>query len=428
MEIKFTTNNEVTQKPKSAETMEGARIKVIGIGGGGGNAIDDMIESGLDGVEFIACNTDQQVLQSSRAHSKLQIGSKLTNGLGAGADPDIGRKSAMEDKQDIAEYVQGADMVFITAGMGGGTGTGAAPVIAEIARESGALTVAVVTKPFFFEGPSRTTQAGTGIEALKDSVDSLIVIPNDRVLEMADDDTPMLESFSLANTVLLNAVKGISDLILVKGFINVDFADVRTIMQSRGRALMGTGVGKGDNRAVDAAKQAISSPLLEDSSIEGATGILVNITGGPDMTTKEISKAIALVNDVADPGCKTIFGAVIDPDVIDEIKVTVVATGFEGVATAVASSEEHASADDADWTSDFEDESADQISEEESVRISAQSARLRSVARDGVDPGADLDRPTFVRRKAEAKGDASPANPFIQSEESEFDTPTFLRR
>src|SRR5688572_21560651 len=311
---------------------EAAKLKVIGVGGGGGNAIRTMIASGLKGVEFMAANTDMQALQMNPAPVKLQIGNDSTKGLGAGANPEMGRAAALEDRERIAEYLDGADMVFVTAGMGGGTGTGAAPVIAEIARSLGILTVGVVTKPFTFEGSRRRRQAEEGIANLKSVVDTLITIPNQRLLALAGEQTSMLDSFKRADEVLLNAVQGISDLITIGGLINVDFADVRTIMSGMGRALMGTGRAVGDRRSIEAAQQAINSPLLEDVSIEGATGILINITGGPDLTLFEVNEASSLIQEAAHEEANIIFGSVIDANVKDEVRITVIATGFDKAA------------------------------------------------------------------------------------------------
>src|ERR671925_1584364 len=277
----------------------GAKIKVIGVGGGGGNALNTMILAGLTGVDFIAANTDCQALHSNRAKTKIQLGAQVTKGLGAGANPEIGRQAALEDKARILQSLEGADMVFVTAGMGGGTGTGGAPIIADLARSVGALTVGVVTKPFVFEGKRRLKQAEHGISELKGAVDTLITIPNQRLLAVADERTTLLDTFKKADEVLLNAVQGISDLITIPGLINVDFADVRTIMSCMGRALMGTGRAVGERRALEAAQQAINSPLLEDVSIEGATGILINITGGPDLTLFEVNEASSLIQEAA---------------------------------------------------------------------------------------------------------------------------------
>ncbi len=304
-----------------------ANIRVIGVGGGGNNAVNRMIAAGLRGVEFIAVNTDAQALSSAQALTKLQIGAKLTKGLGAGADPEVGKQAAEESREEIANALRGADMVFVTAGMGGGTGTGAAPVVAEIAKELGALTVGVVTKPFTFEGRRRQMQAEKGIQNLKGKVDTLITIPNDRLLQVVDKKTSMVEAFKIADDVLRQGVQGISDLIFVPGLINLDFADIRTIMAETGSALMGIGSARGENRAAEAARAAISSPLLE-TSIEGARGVLLNITGGNDLGLLEVNEAAEIIAQAADPEANIIFGAVIDEAIQDEIRVTVIATGF----------------------------------------------------------------------------------------------------
>jgi cell division protein FtsZ len=305
-----------------------ARIKVIGVGGSGGNAINTMIHFGLEGVEFISANTDAQALGSNAAAFKIPIGGNVTRGLGAGADPERGRKAALEDVNRLKEAVQGADMVFITAGMGGGTGTGAAPVIAQLAREAGALTVGVVTKPFAFEGKRRMRSAEAGIAALTEHVDTLITIPNERLMTLADDNLSFVDAFRKADEVLYQAVRGISDLITLDGIVNVDFADVRTVMNGMGRALMGTGCAKGEGRARLAAEQAVQSPLLEEISVHGATGVLINVVGGPDMKMKEIQEAATLVQEQAHDDANIIFGASIDESMADAIKVTVIATGF----------------------------------------------------------------------------------------------------
>ena len=312
-----------------------ARIKVVGVGGGGGNALNTMIQSGLEGVEFIAANTDMQALEANFAATKIQLGPALTKGLGAGANPDVGRKAALEDVQRVSEALEGADMVFITAGMGGGTGTGGAPIIAQIARDMGALAVGVVTKPFLFEGKRRMRNAENGIADLAASVDTIITIPNQKLLVLDDDDMSLLEAFRRADDVLVQAVRGISDLITHSGMINVDFADVKTIMSSMGRALMGTGYGKGDRRALDAAQMAINSPLLDEVSVEGATGILINFTAGPDVRLKEINEAASLVQQEAHEDANIIFGLVTDPDMGDVVKVTVIATGFDPARESV---------------------------------------------------------------------------------------------
>lgn len=304
-----------------------ASIKVIGVGGGGNNAVNRMIENEVQGVEYIAVNTDAQALNLSKAEVKMQIGEKLTRGLGAGANPEVGKKAAEESKEQIEEALKGADMVFVTAGMGGGTGTGAAPVIAQIAKDLGALTVGVVTRPFTFEGRKRQLQVAGGITAMKEAVDTLIVIPNDRILEIVDKNTPMLEAFREADNVLRQGVQGISDLIATPGLINLDFADVKTIMSNKGSALMGIGIATGESRAAEAAKKAISSPLLE-AAIDGAQGVLMNITGGTNLSLYEVQEAADIVASASDPDVNMIFGSVINENLKDEIVVTVIATGF----------------------------------------------------------------------------------------------------
>lgn len=307
---------------------QNAKIKVVGIGGAGGNAVNNMIAANLHGVDFIAVNSDMQVLETSLAPVKVQIGKELTRGLGAGSNPEIGRQAAIEDRTVIMDALDGSDMVFIAAGMGGGTGTGAAPIVASIAREMGILTVVVVTKPFFYEGKRRGQNAEEGIKELANCVDTMIVIPNDKICAVVDKGTPMLQSFAIANDVLRQAVQGISDIILVPGLINVDFADVKTIMEGMGRAVMGMGHGKGEGGAFEAAKKAISNPLLEDSSIEGAKGILINFTAGLELSLNEVQSATSLIYDSAHDEANVIVGAVIDPDLSNEVRVTVIATGF----------------------------------------------------------------------------------------------------
>ncbi|PIR22781.1 MAG: cell division protein FtsZ [Deltaproteobacteria bacterium CG11_big_fil_rev_8_21_14_0_20_45_16] len=307
----------------------GAKIKVIGVGGGGGNAINTMIRQGLRGVEFIAANTDAQALTNNLADNKIQLGQTLTKGLGAGANPAVAREAALEDSQMISEFLDGSDMIFVTCGLGGGTGTGAAPVIAQLAKSIGILTVGVVTKPFGFEGKRRRRQAEEGLQEMKDNVDTLITIPNQRLMEVATDQMTMLDAFHKVDEVLLSAVKGISDLINIHGMVNVDFADVRTVMSEMGMALMGTGESRGDNRAMIASRNAISSPLLEDVSIEGATGILINITGTSSMTLYEVNAAATLIQEAAHEDANIIFGSVIDDSLDDRIRVTVIATGFK---------------------------------------------------------------------------------------------------
>lgn len=368
-----------------------AAIKVIGVGGGGGNAINTMIESNVHGVEFVVANTDRQALGNNLAPAKVQLGGSLTKGLGAGANPEVGREAAMEDKEQIAASLEGADMVFITAGMGGGTGTGAAPIIAEIARSLGALTVGVVTKPFFFEGNRRRRHAESGILALRETVDTLITIPNQRLLAITEESTSMLNAFKKVDEVLQNAVQGISDLITFHGIVNVDFADVRTIMTDQGMALMGTGRAAGENRAMVAANQAVSSPLLEDVSIDGATGILINVTGGPAMTLHEIHQASSLIQEAADEDANIIFGSVIDESIGDEIKVTVIATGFD--------------------RAEKEKENRHQLAvpkEEHDIPTIIRNrwekdrlAKVRAPERGSETDDSEYDIPAFLRRKAE---------------------------
>ncbi len=305
-----------------------ANIKVIGVGGGGGNAVDRMIAAGLSGVEFWAMNTDAQVLERSSAPKKIQLGAKLTAGLGAGGDPTVGEKAAEESREDLLVAIDGSDMVFVTAGMGGGTGTGAAPVVAKIAKELGALTIGVVTKPFGFEGKKRMNQAIAGLEKLKESVDALIVIPNDKLIEVVERRTTMRDAFLVVDEVLLRGVQGISDIIVIPGLINVDFADVRTVMQASGSALMGIGKASGEGRAMEAAKLAINSKLLE-TSINGATGIIMNVSGGPDMTLHEVNEAASVIHDAVSDNAEVIFGSVIDDRIQGEIQITVIATGFK---------------------------------------------------------------------------------------------------
>jgi cell division protein FtsZ len=311
------------------DSRRGAKIKVIGVGGGGSNAVNRMVTAGLSGVEFIVANTDVQALDYNKASVKIQIGQKLTKGLGAGADPNIGRQAALEDTETIIQALSGADMIFVTTGLGGGTGTGAAPVIASLASELGALTVAVVTKPFRFEGKRRSMHAEGGLEALRECVDTIITIPNERLLAIIERRTSLTDSFTLADDVLRQAIQGISDLILVPGLINLDFADVKTIMSGMGVAMMGTGVAEGDNRAMQAAQMAIASPLLEDGSVHGARGVIINVTGGPDLSLMEVNEASCVIQEAAHEDANIIFGAVVDPSLAGKVKITVIATGFE---------------------------------------------------------------------------------------------------
>ncbi len=373
-----------------------AKIKVIGVGGGGSNAVNRMIEFGLQNVEFITVNTDAQALHMARSEQKLQIGEKLTRGLGAGANPDVGKKAAEESREVINNTLSNADMVFVTAGMGGGTGTGAAAVIAEIARECGALTVGVVTRPFTFEGRKRALQAEQGIASLKEKVDTLIVIPNDRLLEIVDKKTPMIEAFHEADNVLRQAVQGISDLIAVPGLINLDFADVKTIMTERGSALMGIGVASGENRAAEAAKKAIMSPLLE-TSIEGARGVIMNITGGANLSLYEVNEAAEIVIAASDPDVNMIFGAIIDEEMKDDIKVTVIATGFEHKA--------YAPQDRRPATVNHSQQPIHQVPSQPS---SSESSETKSVPLRpfGTQPSNDqLDIPTFLRNRGKQSMD-----------------------
>jgi len=304
-------------------------IKVVGVGGAGNNAVNRMIATGLEGVDYIVVNTDSQQLKASLAQTKIQIGTKLTRGLGAGADPSIGREAALEDRDKLEKALKGADMVFITAGMGGGTGTGAAPIVAEVAKESGALVVGVVTKPFRAEGRRRMQHAEEGIRDLKEKVDTIIVIPNDLLLKIIDRNTPMDHAFKLADDILRQGVQGIADIIMVTGLVNVDFADVRTVMKETGDAIMGVGIGVGENRAIEATQMAINSPLLEESGIEGAKAVLLNIVGGSDMSLHEVNEITEIINKQVDPDANIIFGATIDPALDDKIRVTVIATGFD---------------------------------------------------------------------------------------------------
>ncbi len=373
-----------------------ANIKVIGVGGGGNNAVNRMIEHGVQGVEFLAVNTDAQALNLSKAETRMAIGGKLTRGLGAGGNPEVGKKAAEESREQIQEVLNGADMVFVTAGMGGGTGTGAAPVIAQIAKEIGALTVGVVTRPFTFEGRKRATQAAAGIAAFKENVDTLIVIPNDRLLEIVDRNTPMLEAFREADNVLRQGVQGISDLIATPGLINLDFADVKTIMSNKGSALMGIGVATGENRAAEAAKKAVSSPLLE-TSIEGAQGVLMNITGGTNLSLYEVQEAADIVASASDLDVNMIFGSVINPDLKDELIVTVIATGFEDIPSSTqgnvirpATGRQQATASHHDKVTSNHDARSEEhkYDQPKSTRPSA----------DNIDI-SDLDIPAFLRNR-----------------------------
>jgi len=410
-----------------------ATIKVIGVGGGGGNAINTMIEGGLSGVEFVAANTDAQALQHNHAAIKLQLGAEATRGLGCGANPDKGRTAALEARERLRDMLIGTDMVFVTAGMGGGTGTGAAPIVAEVAREVGALTVAVVTKPFHFEGRVRQKHAERGLDELHRVVDTLITIPNHRLLALAGKTTAMRDAFRLADDVLLNAVKGISDLITVHGLINLDFADVRTIMSEMGMALMGTGVGRGETRAVEAARFAISSPLLEDLSIDGARGVLINITGGPDMTLFEVNEAATLVQEAAHEEANIIFGAVVDERIPEgEVRVTVIATGLDDgrmrrdrTRDAEGPADEFANVRPLRREPPPAAEPVPAAAERRvepplaaSARPAAPETEWPKSPEDWLSPFEDeLDVPTFIRRSNPEKGKAE-----------DRERPTFLRR
>ncbi|HEX5836029.1 MAG TPA: cell division protein FtsZ [Pyrinomonadaceae bacterium] len=363
--------------------LTGARIKVIGIGGGGSNAVNRMIEAGIEGIEFLVANTDLQALKRSRAPIKIQLGSRLTKGLGAGADPGVGREAALEDTDKIIEVLEGADMVFVTTGLGGGTGTGAAPIVASLATELDALTVAVVTKPFHFEGRRRMQQADQGLRELRECVDTVITIPNERLLHTVDRGVSLADSFRVADDVLRQAVQGISDLITVPGLINLDFADVKSIMQGMGMALMGAGRATGENRAIEATQQAISSPLLEEATIQGAKGVLINITGGSDLTLFEVNAASSIIRESADDDANIIFGAVIDETLTDEMKITVIATGFDKESASLGSA------------------SATTVMPAAPPRYvprPADDLPRPMMANSRVD---DLDVPTFIRKKAD---------------------------
>ncbi len=394
-----------------------ACIKVFGVGGGGGNALNNMIHQNLAGVEFYAANTDAQALNNNLAPDKIQLGSRHTAGLGAGGTPQVGREAAQEDTASLIAKLEGADMVFLTAGMGGGTGTGAAPVIGQLARECGALTVAVVTKPFSFEGKRRMRNAEEGIERLSDCVDTLIVIPNDKLLEIAEANMTVIEAFRVADRVLFDAVKSISDIIVTPGLVNVDFADVKAIMTGRGRALMGTGVASGDGRAIEAAKLAVSSPLLENANIEGATGILINVTGGTDLTLHEVNAAASLVEEIAAEDANIIFGSVIDESLGDEIRITVIATGSNEMSAAVgrtASATEHGVPD---------------ARAREQVRQMLERSR-RSV-QDPVVVEVSTEEQAVVDRShggTTRKPGPRVFNPFASANRSEYDTPAYVRR
>lgn len=418
----------------------GARIKVIGVGGGGGNAVSRMVQSGLSDVEFIVANTDQQALRQNPAPVKLQIGTNLTKGLGAGADPNIGREAALEDTDKILETLTGADLVFVTTGLGGGTGTGAAPVIASLANQLGALTVAVVTKPFRFEGRKRASQAETGLRELAASVDSMITIPNERLLSSVDRSTRLSAAFEMADDVLRQAIQGISDLILVPGIINLDFADVKTTMSRAGLAIMGTGIASGENRATVAATAAVSSPLLEDACVEGARGVIINVTGGPDLALAEAIEASEIVSSAAHEDANIIFGAVMDPKMEGQIKVTVIATGFDrgrAVRTEIPPTREMAArpaTEQASATIQVRRSSEVPTPSDMSMFVEAAAVQAAQTAQAAADRrlAGSPQRVLFARRPAidlrSASAVATAAGIDPEEAESPLDVPAFLRR
>jgi cell division protein FtsZ len=395
------------------EFRPGARIKVVGVGGGGSNAVNRMVRVGLEGVEFVVANTDVQALAGNAAPSRIQIGGKLTKGLGAGADPNVGREAALEDTDMLIQALTGADMVFVTTGLGGGTGTGAAPVIASLASELGALTVAVVTKPFKFEGKKRLAQAERGLAALRECVDTVIVIPNERLLTIIDQKTTLSAAFETADDVLRQAIQGISDLILVPGLINLDFADVKTIMSGMGMAMMGTGIMSGENRTIEAAKAAISSPLLEGAQVNGARGVIINITGGSDLSLMEVNEASLLIQEAAHEDANIIFGAVVDPKLEGKVKVTVIATGFDSaVARMPAATGSQTPVDLQHYTAVLKD------------RVEAPMmdlGRMSIARRPALDLAAAMPAPSASRQ-------ASDAGDMDLDALSAFDVPAFLRR
>jgi len=438
------------RKGREAETLRltlapehrnGARIKVVGVGGGGSIAVDRMVEVGLSGVEFIVANTDVQALDHNKAGVKIQIGRKLTKGLGAGADPNIGRQAALEDTDTIIQQLSGADMIFVTTGLGGGTGTGAAPVIASLASELGALTIAVVTKPFRFEGKKRAMQAEAGIESLRECVDTVITIPNERLLSIIDRRTPLTDAFTLADDVLRQAIQGISDLILVPGLINLDFADVKTIMSGMGVAMMGTGTSEGDGRAMQAAQKAVSSPLLEDSSVHGARGVIINVTGGPDLSLVEVNEASCVIQEAAHEDANIIFGAVVDPQLVGKVKITVIATGFDRKIST-----RHAPAAASDTPVDLNVYSAHLSRTAEVPQYAANNsgARARTVASAGESPAmthapavqaggpptVGVSRRPVVELSLSNLGPIAPgsAGENVFEASSPLDVPAFLRR
>ena len=408
------------------DARRGAKIKVVGVGGGGSNAVNRMVEVGLGGVEFIVANTDVQALDYNQAGVKVQIGHKLTKGLGAGADPNIGRQAALEDTDSIIHALSGADMIFVTTGLGGGTGTGAAPVIASLASELGALTIAVITKPFKFEGRKRAMQAEAGLEALRECVDTVITIPNERLLSIIDSKTSLTDAFRMADDVLRQAIQGISDLILVPGLINLDFADVKTIMSGMGVAMMGTGMSEGEGRAMLAAQKAVSSPLLEDGSVTGARGVIINVTGGPDMSLMEVNEASCVIQEAAHEDANIIFGAVVDPQLAGKLKITVIATGFDrkGAARGTPAAALQTPVDLSNYTAHFSANAA--------CAAEAAADRLHHPAGGYAPPPLTVNRRPAVELSLplparDASGNGSPDEHGLDLD-SPLDVPAFLRR
>jgi len=412
-DVRNTTAPATLRLKLADDARSGARIKVVGVGGGGSNAVNRMVAAGLDGVEFIVANTDLQALTLNPAPNKLQIGAKLTKGLGAGADPNVGRQAALEDTDKLIEALDGADMVFVTTGLGGGTGTGAAPVIASLASELGALTIAVVTKPFRFEGKKRAIQAERGLEELRECVDTVITIPNERLLSTIARNTSLTDAFASADDVLRQAIQGISDLILVPGLINLDFADVKTIMSGMGLAIMGTGVAEGESRAMRAANLAISSPLLEDASVAGARGVIINVTGGNDLSLIEVSEASAVIQEAAHEEANIIFGAVVDPGMDGQVKITVIATGFERPPATWTSTPSAA-------TTPVDLQNYASWKQEGTERTAAASSSRVSFSRRPV-----IDLPTTPPPPAPT---ADPGSTGLGAEFEPLDVPAFLRR
>jgi cell division protein FtsZ len=400
------------------ETRAGARIKVIGVGGGGSNAVNRMVQVGLEGVEFMVANTDAQALQGNAAPIKIQIGGKLTKGLGAGADPNVGREAALEDTDSLIQALTGADMVFVTTGLGGGTGTGAAPVIASLAGELGALTIAVVTKPFKFEVKKRLAQAEQGLAALRECVDTIITIPNERLLAIVDRGTTLPEAFSTADDVLRQAIQGISDLILVPGLINLDFADVKTIMSGMGLAMMGTGIMSGEHRTIEAAKAAISSPLLEGASVDGARGVIINVTGGHDMSLMEVNEASLLIQEAAHEDANIIFGAVVDPKLDGRVKVTVIATGFDAAPRPMAEPVSQTPVDLQHYTA--------HLKEKEEMPL-IDLGRLSIARRPALDLASTMPPAAIPQPAGDGGGAGDQADSDLEAL-SAFDVPAFLRR